>query len=322
MKGQPSGSAGALIAAAAALRRSFSGSLVSNASIGTLTSLKVGGAAGLLAEPANEDDLLSLAQVLADFQLPCLVLGRGTNVLLSDRGFWGVVIRLGRAFEWIRGEQLTVEAGGATPLPQVANWAARRVLTGMEFAIAIPATVGGAVRMNAGAHRRQVSEVLISARICRTDQRRIDAVPAELLQMDYRRTAIGDRDVVCSATFSLERSDEKAILHRMREHRSHRLATQPADQPNAGSFFKNPAGDSAGGLIDKAGLKGARVGGAEVSEKHANFLVAHPGATAQDVYDLMAVVQSRVLEIAGILLVPEVHVVGSFDDSRGRVRFD
>lgn len=174
--------------------------------------------------------------------------------------------------------------------------------------------------MNAGAHKSQVSEVLESARICFLEKGRIEAVPKDRLQMDYRRTVVGRTDVVCSAIFKLQEAERDAIWDRMKDHRLHRIASQPADQPNAGSFFRNPPGSSAGRLIEAAGLKGARVGGAEVSLKHANFLVARPGAKAQDVYDLMAMVQSRVLDASGLLLVPEVRIIGPFDTSRGEVR--
>lgn len=305
----------------AALESSFAGLLHEDPALGALTSLKVGGTAALLAEPRDEHDLLCLAAAINESGVACLVLGRGTNLLLSDKGFPGVVIRLGKGFEWIRGEGRSVEAGGATPLPQVSNWAARRSLTGMEFAIAIPASVGGAVRMNAGAHHSEVSQVFVSARICRMAKARIDSLSRDMLHMGYRSTLLGSKDVVCSAVFELRPGEGDAIDRRMKDHRAHRLSTQPADQPNAGSFFKNPAGSSAGGLIESAGLKGSRIGGAEVSHKHANFLVAYRGATAQDVYDLMAMVQAKVAAETGVLLTPEIHMVGEFDTSRGKVRF-
>lgn len=318
MSAEPSASAG-VRAAVSVLKKSFAGSLEVDASLGTLTSLKVGGPAALLATPETEEDLLLLAGALKEFNLPSVVLGRGTNVLVSDAGFPGIVIRLGTGFEWIRGEGERVEAGGATPLPQVANWAARRRLTGMEFAIAIPATVGGAVRMNAGAHHSQVSEVLVSARICRLEEQCVHLVLAEDLSMSYRNTLVGAGDVVCSAVFQLGPGDPVAISQRMKDYRSHRLSTQPSDGPNAGSFFGNPPGSSAGGLIESAGLKGTRIGGAEVSPKHANFLLAHPGATAQDVYDLMVLVQSKVLEQTGVRLFPEVRSIGFFRNRIGEL---
>lgn len=306
-------------AAASELARSVEGTVLRQVPLGSLTSLKVGGPAAILVEPVNESDLLSISSVVVQKKLPCLVLGRGTNVLISDEGFFGVVIRLGRSFEWIRGEGSIVEAGAATPLPQVANWAARRSLTGMEFAIAIPATVGGAVRMNAGAHRSDIADVLVSARVCHLTESRVETISKHSLSMTYRSTGMGGLDVVCSAQFGLAPGDEELISRSMKEHRSHRALTQPSELPNAGSFFKNPTGGSAGALIESCGLKGFRKGGAQVSTKHANFLVAHPGAKAQDVYDLMALVQSRVFERSGVVLIPEVRMVGTFDSSHGEV---
>lgn len=303
------------------LQRSFTGSLYMDAPLGPLTSLKVGGPAAVLAEARTEDDLLAVAKLSSEQAVPFMVLGRGSNVLFSDEGFDGVVIRLGREFEWIRGMDSGCEAGGSTPLPQLSNWAARRSLTGLEFAVAIPASVGGAVRMNAGAHRSEIRSVLTSARICRLDKAEIDEVPVESLGMTYRASTVGPEDVVCSAVFRLKAGDRRQILELMKRHRQHRLTTQPADHPNAGSFFKNPEGASAGALIESQGLKGFRVGGAEVSTRHANFLVTHPAARAQDVYDLIAAVQSKVLKKAGILLVPEVRLVGRFETARGEVRF-
>jgi UDP-N-acetylmuramate dehydrogenase len=250
--------------------------------------------------------------------LDTLVLGRGTNVLIADGGFPGAVIRIGKGFEWIReGSRSEVEAGGGLPLPVVANWAARRSLTGMEFAVAIPATVGGAVRMNAGAHGSSLSEVLRAARIFRLTSGQVEELSADGLGMSYRQTVLGPADVVCSARFQLSPGSREEISARMEHHRRHRSTTQPSDAPNAGSMFKNPEGRSAGALIEQAGMKGHRVGGAEVSLKHANFFLAHSGATAQDVYDLMAHVQAEVLAKFDILLIPEVRIIGTFDTTAG-----
>ncbi|MGI8427591.1 MAG: UDP-N-acetylmuramate dehydrogenase [Actinomycetota bacterium] len=277
-----------------------------------LTSFKVGGAAGILAEPQGEQDLLVIASVIKDLSVRAVVLGRGTNVLMADAGFGGIVIRLGDPFEWIRGSDNFVEAGGATALPQIANWAARRSLTGMEFAVAIPATVGGAVRMNAGAHGEAISKVLVTANVCRLDEAAIEIMDQQSLLMSYRDTALGPRDVVCSARFELIPGDHERIIQTMTAHRQHRTATQPSEGPNAGSVFRNPPHASAGKLIESADLKGASVGSAQISTKHGNFIVAHPGARAQEIFDLMVQVQTTVLEKFNILLIPEVRLIGEF----------
>jgi UDP-N-acetylmuramate dehydrogenase len=280
------------------------------------TSFRVGGPAGVLVEPKNETDLEVTGSVVARLGLDVLVLGRGSNVLIGDDGFPGVVIRMGKGFEWIRaaGED-GVEAGGGANLPQVANWARRRGLAGMEFSVAIPATVGGGVAMNAGAHGSSLSEVVESVRVCRLAEGRTDELSVEDLQMSYRQTAVGPGSLVCSARFRLHPGNPAEIAARMEKYRIHRSDTQPSEAPNAGSTFRNPPGASAGGLIEAAGLKGHRIGGAEVSPKHANFFFARPGARAQDVFDLMVHVQAEVRKNSGVTLVPEVRIIGFFDNA-------
>lgn len=299
---------------AADLRAAIKGRVLANQPLAPFTSFRVGGPAAVLVEAEDEADLRVIGEVVAEHDLPVLVLGRGTNVLIGDGGFGGVVVRTGKGFEWIReGKEHELEAGGGLSLPVVANYAAKRCMSGMEFAVAIPATVGGAVRMNAGAHGSSVSEVLRSARIFRLAERIGEDLPVAALQMSYRRTTLGATDIVCSARFGLQPGSLGEIKARMDMHRKHRTRTQPSEAPNAGSMFKNPPGSSAGELIERAGLKGHRVGGAEVSGKHANFFLAHSGARAQDVYDLMAHVQSVVWDNFGVMLLPEVRIVGSFD---------
>ncbi|HEX2052204.1 MAG TPA: UDP-N-acetylmuramate dehydrogenase [Actinomycetota bacterium] len=280
------------------------------------TSFRVGGPAGVLVEPQGEKDLEVAGSVVARLGLDVLILGRGSNVLIGDEGFPGLVLRMGKGFEWIRaaGDD-GVEAGGGTNLPQVANWARRRSLASMEFTVAIPATVGGGVAMNAGAHGSSLSEVLESARVCHLAEGRTVEIPAAGLEMSYRRTSVGPGSLVCSAVFRLSPGDPEAIAARMEKYRLHRSDTQPSEAPNAGSTFRNPPGASAGRLIEAAGLKGHRIGGAEVSGKHANFFFARPGARAQDVFDLMVYVQAEVEKASGVTLVPEVRIIGHFENA-------
>jgi UDP-N-acetylmuramate dehydrogenase len=315
---RPEPATGTLEQAATQLAERVRGKVSLNQPLAKYTSFRVGGPAAILLEPEDDVDLERIGPVISRFGLATLVLGRGTNVLVGDSGFPGVVIRIGKGFEWIReGGGSEVEAGGGLPLPVVANWAAKRSLTGMEFAVAIPATVGGAVRMNAGAHGSSLSEVLRSARIYRLSSGRAEDLSVDGLGMRYRQTVLGPADVVCWARFKLSPGSREEIAARMERHRKHRTMTQPSEAPNAGSMFKNPEGSSAGALIERAGLKGHRVGGAQVSTKHANFFLAHAGATAQDVYDLMAHVQAEVLVKLEILLIPEVRIVGTFDVTAG-----
>lgn len=166
--------------------------------------------------------------------------------------------------------------------------------------------------MNAGAHGRSIADVLKTARVFHLDQGLIEEYDSEGLAMSYRHTNLGAADVVTSASFKLDKGIASSIASSMEQYRAHRTATQPADAPNAGSMFTNPVEDSAGRLIESFGMKGHRVGNAEVSTKHANFFLAHPGATAQDIYDLMALVQASVEQASGVTLVPEIRIVGSF----------
>jgi UDP-N-acetylmuramate dehydrogenase len=295
------------------LRAAAPGRVQAGASLAPFTSFRVGGPAAVLVEPRGEDELLGVAEVLAGSEpVEVLVLGRGTNLLVSDDGFAGVVIRLGDGFEWIAGAGESVEAGGGAPLPKVANYAARRTLSGMEFAVAIPATVGGGVRMNAGAHGSSISSVLAWTRVLRIRTGIKETLSPESLNLRYRESSLTASDVVCAAGFALTHGDPREIASRMEAYRMHRSTTQPAEARNAGSMFRNPEGSSAGALIEGAGLKGTAEGRVEVSTRHANFFLAHPGATAQQVHDLMVRVQRVVEEQSGVVLVPEVRVVGRF----------
>lgn len=311
---ETSGDPGSL---AASLRRAVAGRVATSEPLAPLTSLRVGGPAAVFVEPADEDELLRVAEVVAGHRADVLVLGRGTNLLVSDAGFPGVVVRLGPGFDCIAGEGVNVEAGGGAPLPRVANYAARRSLAGMEFAVAIPATVGGGVRMNAGAHGSSISTVLGWARVVGLTSGVKRTLRPETLDLAYRESSLTATDVVCAAGFALTIGDREEIGRRMEAYRVHRSTTQPAEAPNAGSMFRNPARSSAGFLIEAAGLKGMAVGRVEVSRRHANFFLAHPGATAQQVHDLMVRVQRAVEEHAGVVLVPEIRVVGMFEGSDG-----
>ena len=280
-----------------------------------LTTYRVGGPTLVYFEPADLDDVTALAEVLRDEgEVPVLVLGRGSNLVISDSGFPGVVLRLGMSFSWIRSGGATMMlAGSATPLPMVANWAARRGLSGVEFAIAIPGSVGGGVRMNAGAHGGEIVDTLASATVLGLDGGTVERRAAGELEMSYRHSNLADTDVVLEAAFQLRSDEEAAVRQRMDRYRRHRAETQPGALQNAGSTFKNPVGDSAGRLVEAAGLKGHRVGGVSVSELHANFFIAEEGATAQDVFDLVHDVRRLVAERMGVELQPEVRFVGTFE---------
>jgi UDP-N-acetylmuramate dehydrogenase len=301
----------------------FSGKVSADESLARFTTYRLGGPAAFYVEPADEDDLIALGRALATFEqaLPILVVGRGSNLVISDDGWPGIAVRLASAFSFVEPADGGLRAGGATALPLLANWAARRGLAGMEFTIAIPGSVGGAVRMNAGAHGTEIRDRLRSTVI-------FDVARAELaerkcadLELDYRHSNLSDSDVVVDATFVLAQGDPEAVKERMESYRKHRAETQPGAVQNAGSVFRNPPGDHAGRLVEAAGLKGFRVGGARVSELHANFFIAGDGSTAQDVFDLVQEVRRRVAEDSGVHLTPEIRFVGAFrDQSEGMER--
>lgn len=293
----------------AALRGHLDGRVLEHAPLGPYTTFRVGGPADILVEAESDGDLRLIATRLND--VPIAIVGRGSNLLVSDDGFRGVAVRLGRGFR--RHEQTDdgLRLGGAVYLPAVARLCARLGLSGFEFAAEIPATFGGAVRMNAGAHDRCVADVLVSATVVdlATGERR--HVSVDDLGYSYRRSNLRSGDIVSEGDVHLEPGDPKVVAEQIASYLRWRRDTQPPGR-SAGSVFKNPAGDSAGRIIDSVGGKGLRVGGAEVSQVHANFIVADPDARAQDVWTLISKVQRLVLDRTGVALEPEVRFLGSF----------
>jgi UDP-N-acetylmuramate dehydrogenase len=278
-----------------------------------LTTYRFGGPARYLMEADGEDDVLRLAEALADEPLPAVALGRGSNVVVSAEGFPGVVVRPGAGMAWWhRDPSGTVEAGAALPLPQLARRSSEQGRGGLEFFVGIPGSVGGAVRMNAGCHGASTAEWMLSARVVDLTAATVAERSPEDLEMRYRHSNLTRSDVVVSASFRTVARDPEESEELIREITRWRKRRQPGGTLNAGSVFKNPPGEVAGRIIDRLGLKGFRVGGAEVSDRHANFFVAHPGATPQDVFDLVAAVRARVRASTGIDLEPEVQFLGPF----------
>lgn len=282
--------------------------------IGPMTSYGLGGAAGVFLEAEGDQDLGALARALRESGLPLLMLGRGSNMLVSDRGFPGIAVRLGGGFRWTRVEGSRIEAGAGVPLPSVAVLSGQHTLTGLEFAVAIPASVGGAVRMNAGAHGHAVGEILDAVDVFRLDAGIRERIPASSLGFAYRSTDVPPDAIVVGAGFALAPGDGAEIRAKLREAREWRRANQPLNLPNAGSVFKNPPAEAAGRIIERVCGKGLSVGGAHISDVHANFIVASEGARADDVYTLIRHIQRRVQEETGVALEPEVRLVGDFEE--------
>lgn len=273
-------------------------------------SFRIGGPARLMACPASGAEAAALLRLLREADAPVELMGKGTNLLVADEGLDAVVVRLGEAIsgaELLPGDR--VRAGAGISLAKLAVFAAEAGLSGLEFAHGIPGSLGGAVFMNAGAYGGEMKDVLESAEIALPDGT-VREVPAEELELSYRHSALeGSGALVTAVTVKLTPAEPEAIRVRMRELMEKRRASQPLDMPSAGSTFKRPVGGYAAALIDQAGLKGFAIGGAQVSEKHAGFVINRGGATFDDVLRLMEHIQKTVLEKSGVRLEPEVRIL-------------
>jgi len=277
--------------------------------LGPMTTYRVGGPAALFVEVADSDALMTIAS-LDRGELPVLLVGRGSNLLVADEGFPGLALRLGPAFDTTRIDaDGSVVAGGARSLPLVARETVRAGLTGFEWAVGVPGSIGGAVRMNAGGHGSAMAESLVDATIVDLNTGIRSVLSLEDLRFDYRTSALAPHHCVVGVTLQLTAGDAERGSRDLSEIVRWRRAHQPGGQ-NAGSVFTNPPGDSAGRLIDTAGCKGLRVGTAEVSTKHANFIQADVGGSANDIRSLMRLVHARVLDTHGVHLEAETRMVG------------
>ena len=290
--------------------------------LGKLTTMRVGGPADLIATVHNGFELRALVRFARTRNLPHVLLGRGSNVVISDRGVRGLVIHVRAEGSRIDGSRYVAEAG--VPMARAATETQKAGLSGLEFGLAIPGTVGGAVWANAGAHGADIAAVLDTADVLLADGGEARLATSELA-LAYRESRFkqpdpggdeapaGPREVVLGAAFQLEPAPAEVIRERLDDIRRWRQGHQPLGLASAGSVFRNPAaGPSAGELIERAGLKGLQVGGATVSEKHANFIVNDRKGTAADVRRLMDLVRARIVERDGIDLVPEIVFVGDW----------
>lgn len=286
------------------------GTVISNEPMSKYTTWKIGGPADAMIVPENNHQLACLITQLHEEQIPWMIVGKGSNMLVSDKGVRGAVIRLSGELEEIRFSDNEVVAGGGASLVRLSIMAGKQGLTGLEYAGGIPGTVGGAVYMNAGAHGSDVSRIFKSAEIV-LENGELATYTAEDMDFSYRHSILHERRcIVTSASFSLVKGDRLEIGAAMAAFKDRRRKTQPLKQPCAGSVFRNPQGDHAARLIEAAGLKGHRIGGAEVSNLHANFIVNTGQATAEDVLTLMEQIKDTIASKFQIALVPEVFFVG------------
>lgn len=280
------------------------------------TSFAIGGPAEAVVTVVQFRELPPLLGFLAVENIPWRIIGKGTNLLVRDEGFPGVILRLGGEFAAVSEEDgndgsVIIRAGAGSSFARLARRCSERGLTGLEFACGIPGTLGGAVIMNAGAWGRDIATVLRRVQLVTAE----GEIPLSSGDMDFTYrcwqgfAAYQGRAVVAAVELTLPRGDKEAIAHYCRSLQEKRTAIQPSEYANAGSFFKNPPHDSAGRLIEASGLKGLRVGGAMVSEKHGNFLVNTGGATAGDILRLMKIVQDTVKRDWSVCLEPEVHFI-------------
>jgi UDP-N-acetylmuramate dehydrogenase len=290
---------------------SLGGRVRTDAPLGALTTYRVGGNAAVLVTAGGIPDLQAVAEAVAPAGVPVLIVGRGSNLLVADSGFAGVAVVLDPVgFGDVTVGGHTVRAGGAVALPALARQSVEAGLSGLEWAVGVPGSVGGGVRMNAGGHGSDMARSMISC-----DLVDLAGAPALLTRsldkMDYgyRRSSVRPSEVVVSAVFGLHPGESDDGRRTIREIVGWRREHQPGGQ-NAGSVFTNPPGDSAGRLVDAAGLKSRRWRTAMVSPKHANFIQADAGGRADDVFHLMGIVQAQVEAATGVRLEPEVRLVG------------
>lgn len=276
------------------------------------TTFRIGGPADALALPKTPEEVAEVVHFCHEHAQPYYVLGNGSNLLVSDEGYRGLVLQLYRNFNDIQvnGETITVQSGAM--LAAVARTAYQTGLTGLEFASGIPGTIGGAVVMNAGAYGGEMKNVLKEVTVL-TKEGEVLVIPAKALELGYRTSVIPKNGwIVLGAVLQLKKGDQEQILARMEELKEQRITKQPLDLPSAGSTFKRPESYFAGKLIMDAGLRGFTVGGAQVSEKHCGFVVNRGNATAADVWELICEVKRRVKEMTGVELEPEVKLLGDF----------
>lgn len=277
------------------------------------TSFKIGGDADIFITVNSISDLTKVIEVLNNFNVPFFIIGNGSNLLISDKGIRGAVIKLGGEFSNIElVDDNTIECGAGVLISKLCSFACQNSLSGLEFAYGIPGTAGGAVFMNAGAYGSEMKDVMLSAKSL-TFSGEIINRSAEEMELSYRKSIYRQVDeIILSAKLELKKGDKLHIKEKMNEFIARRKEKQPLEYPNAGSVFKRPVGNFAGTLIQTCGLKGKKIGGAMVSEKHSGFIINTGNATCEDVVNLIDHIKATVFEKSNIALECEVEIVGDF----------
>ncbi|MFC0473082.1 UDP-N-acetylmuramate dehydrogenase [Halalkalibacter kiskunsagensis] len=274
------------------------------------TTWKIGGPADVLVEPDRLESLKKLMDLVRLYDIPWRVIGRGSNLLVADGGIEGVVIKLGKGLDQLEVKDETIRVGGGYPLIKLATVISRQGLSGLEFAGGIPGSVGGAVFMNAGAHGSDISNILKEALVLFPDGR-LEWIKGKDMEFSYRTSRLQHEKGICvEAVFVLEKGEKDEIITHMQANKDYRRDSQPWKYPTCGSVFRNPLPNYAGQLIEKAGLKGFQIGGAQISTMHANFIVNIENAKAQDILDLISHVKKTLKTKYGVDIETEVEMIG------------
>jgi len=292
------------------LRTEEVGIVLTDEPLANHTTWKIGGPADVFIQPKDLSGLVKAMRIVHKHQLPWRVIGKGSNLLVRDKGIRGVVFKLADGLDHLEFRDDVVHVGAGYSFIRLAVMAGKEGLTGLEFAGGIPGSVGGAVYMNAGAHGSDISRILKSAEVL-SEAGEIKTYTNHDMQYSYRHSILQEKGgIVLAAVFQLAHGNRKEIADAMAKYKDRRRLTQPLQLPCCGSVFRNPLGNHSGRLIEEAGLKGYRIGDAQVSEKHANFIVNRGQATAADVLSLIKHIQKEIAERYQVQLIPEVEVVG------------
>jgi UDP-N-acetylmuramate dehydrogenase len=295
---------------AAELSSQISGSVKENAPLAPFSTFRIGGAAKVFVEPSTVNDIIVIESFIAQNNIPFFILGNGSNILISDEGWDGIVVNLESGFNNLSYSESTniLTVGAGVKMATFVDFAIRNHRKGVEMLAGIPATLGGAIRMNAGCYGGETSDHLFDVQLVR-DGREISLLKTEC-GFQYRHSGFYKTDIIVGARFLMDKGDPKELQEIKIKHIKHRNQIQPVNLPNCGSVFKNPKPRFSAELIEAAGLKGTTIGGAQISPMHANFIVNINNAKAHDVISLMNLARKKVFDMAGIVLEPEVQLIG------------